>query len=90
MELIAAIAFAGPLGYFTGTRRKGLVLYLVLFWVIFPIQTYVVFNAETADSGGEWLYWVFNAAFLVLGIGLNLLGSWLRERRATRAQGTTA
>jgi len=76
MELIAAVVLAGPLGYFARTPRRGLVLYLVAWAVIFPVQTVVVF----ADGGEDVLYWVFNAAILAGGIGLNRLGHRLGRR----------
>jgi hypothetical protein len=82
MELIAAILLAGPLGYFAPTRRQALVRYLVAWAVIFPIQTVVVWT-DTDPSGNDWLYFVFNAVILALGIGLNRLGHGLRRRRAT-------
>lgn len=84
MELIAAILFAGPIGYFARTRKQGLVLYLLLWAAIFPIQTIVVSNASADDSGGDWLYYLFNGIFLAIGIGLNRLGARLSERRGRR------
>lgn len=77
MELILAVVGAGPIGHFTKTRKQGLVTYLVLWAIVFPIQTVVVFSGDGSDT----LYWVFNALILCLGIGLNLLGSRLGERR---------
>jgi hypothetical protein len=79
MELILAILVAGPVGYFTEIRKRGLLIYLALWAIVFPIQTVVVFSA--ADDGNDALYWVFNALILCLGIGLNHLGSVLGERR---------
>jgi peptidoglycan/LPS O-acetylase OafA/YrhL len=81
MELIAAVLIAGPLGYFlpTRSRARGLAVYLVVWAVIFPIQTAVV-HAENPDDI-EPLYFVFNALIVGLGIGLNTLGARLRERR---------
>jgi hypothetical protein len=81
MELIAAILLAGPLGYFVQSRRRvrGIAIYLVLWAVIFPIQTAVV-HAENADDI-EPMYFVVNAVILAGGIGLNTLGARLRERR---------
>jgi hypothetical protein len=81
MELIAAILLAGPLGYFvrSRTRVRGVAIYLVLWAVIFPIQTAVV-HAENADDI-EPMYFVVNAVILAGGIGLNTLGARLRERR---------
>ena len=78
MELILAVLIAGPVGYFTATRKRGLVTYLVLWAIVFPIQTVVVYSM---DDSGSILYWVFNALILCVGIGLNRLGSVLRERR---------
>ena len=46
--------------------------------VVFPLQTIVVYSM---DDHGSILYWVFNAVILCVGIGLNRLGSVLRERR---------
>jgi hypothetical protein len=83
MELILAVLGAGPIGYFTSTRRKGLIAYLIAWAVVFPIQTIVVFNA---GDGNDTLYWVFNALILCGGIGLNRLGSVLRERRRGGAE----
>jgi hypothetical protein len=87
MELIAAVLVAGPLGYFvqTGTRIRGIVIYLVLWAVIFPIQTFVV-HAENADDI-ETMYFIINMLILSGGIGLNTLGARLREwrRRAVSA-----
>jgi peptidoglycan/LPS O-acetylase OafA/YrhL len=86
MELIAAVLIAGPLGYFlpTRSRARGLAVYLVVWAVIFPIQTAVV-HAENPDDI-EPLYFVFNALILCLGIGLNTLGAGLRERRVQPAR----
>jgi hypothetical protein len=84
MELIAAIAIAGPIGYLSSTRSRGLKLYLALWTVIFPIQTIVVINARDGDDF-EPLYFIFNACILALGIGLNSLGNWLAERRGIAA-----
>ncbi len=81
MELILAVLGAGPIGFFTKTRKAGLITYLVAWAVVFPIQTIVVFNA---GDGNDTLYWVFNALILCGGIGLNHLGSVLRERRAAK------
>jgi hypothetical protein len=81
MELIAAILLAGPLGYLvrTSTRARGIAVYLVLWAVIFPIQTAVV-HAENADDI-EPMYFIVNAVILAGGIGLNTLGARLGERR---------
>lgn len=81
MELIAAVLLAGPLGYFvrTRSRARGLAVYLVLWAVIFPIQTAVV-HADNPDDIVP-LYFVLNALILCAGIGLNTLGARMRERR---------
>jgi hypothetical protein len=52
MELIAALALAGPLGFLARTRRSGLVRYLLVWAVIFPIQTIVVHNETPTTSIG--------------------------------------
>ncbi len=77
MELIAAVLLAGPLGYLL---RRGLLAYLIVWAVILPVQTIVVF-ADRASSGDDWLYWVFNALILAFGVGLNRLGARLAARR---------
>ena len=82
MELILAVVGAGPIGYFTKTRKQGLVTYLVLWAIVFPIQTFVV-HSEKADDISV-LYVVFNTLIRSLGLGLNRLGSVLRERRRAR------
>ena len=74
MELIAAILLAGPLGYFA---RRGLLIYLAVWALIFPVQTVVVF----ADGNGGVSYWLINAAILGIGVGLNRLGHRLRVSR---------
>lgn len=80
MELIAAILLAGPLGYFGRTRKRGLIVYLLLWLAIIPIQTAVVYSEDSSDF--SWAYALVNAAILALGIGLNQLGLLLRRRRA--------
>jgi hypothetical protein len=80
MELIAAVILAGPLGYLVRPRLRGLAAYLVLWAVIFPVQTIVV-HAENPDDIVP-MYFVFNALILAGGIGLNTLGARLRERPA--------
>jgi hypothetical protein len=82
MELILAVLIAGPVGYFTPNRRRGLQIYLALWAVVIPIQTVVVYSM---DGSSSILYWVFNALILCAGIGLNRLGSVLRERRRAKA-----
>ena len=80
MELIAAVLLAGPLGYFARSSRSGLILYLIAWAIIFPIQTVVVFDA----GDGDVLYWIFNALILAGGIALNRLGRRRREARDRR------
>lgn len=82
MEVILAILVAGPADYFTETRKRGLIIYLALWTIVFPIQTVVVFSASGDRS--DVLYWVFNALILCLGVGLNRLGSVLGERKRAR------
>ena len=85
MELIAAILLAGPLGFLARTPGRGLVTYLVVWAVIFPVQTVVVY-ADSDPHGNDWQYWLVNAAILAAGIALNRLGWALRSRRtAARA-----
>ena len=81
MELIAATLLAGPLGYFV--RSRPLLAYLLIWAVIFPVQTVVV-HAENADDI-QPLYFVLNAVILAGGIGLNTLGARLRRRRMATA-----
>ena len=89
MELILAIAGAGPVGFLTKTRKQGLVAYLALWAIVFPIQTFVVHSENANDI--SILYVVVNTLILCLGIGLNRLGSVLRERRrAGRAEAGAA
>ncbi len=83
MELLAAILFAGPIGYFARSSRSGLLIYLVVWVLIFPVQTIVVFN-ESDDGGNDALYWVFNALILALGVGLNRYGRHRRDMRSDR------
>ena len=79
MELILAILGAGPIGFFSPTRRRALTVYLCLWAVVFPVQTIVVFSESGSDDNA--MYWVFNALILGLGIGLNRCGALLAERR---------
>jgi hypothetical protein len=83
MELILALIGAGPIGFFTQTRNQGLVAYLVLWAIVLPIQTVVVFSD---NSKFDPLYLVVNALILCLGISLNRLGSVLRERRVAEVE----
>jgi len=79
MELIAALLSAGPLGYLIRDRRGALVAYLVVWAIVFPIQTVVVHSENPDDIVAS--YFVINALILGLGVGLNRLGAWLRERK---------
>jgi hypothetical protein len=83
MELILALLVAGPAGYLAPTRRLGLVIYLCLWALTFPIQTVVVFALD--DSGNEPLYWDVNAVILAGGLTLNQLGWIVKLRRRERA-----
>jgi hypothetical protein len=82
MELITAILLAGPLGYFAPNRRLGLVLYLLAWAIVLPVQTIVVHNENPDDF--NWAYPLVNAAILAAGLGLNRLGAVVRERRRSR------
>lgn len=84
MELILAILVAGPVGYLTSTRKRGLLTYLAPWAIVFPVQTVVVYS--TSDDGSDLLYWFLSALILCVGVGLNRLGSVLGgRRRANRA-----
>jgi hypothetical protein len=85
VELILAVLAAGPIGYIIRNRRTSLLVYLAAWVVVFPIQSAVVGLFDDFDP----LYFVVNAVILCLGIGLNRLGSVLRERRSGR-QGAAA
>ena len=80
MELITAIVLAGPLGYFAPNRRLALILYLVVWAIVLPIQTIVVHNENPDDI--NWQYPLVNAAILAGGIALNRLGAAVRTRRS--------
>jgi hypothetical protein len=84
MELIAAVLLAGPLGFVARRRKQGLLLYLLVWALIFPVQTVVVY-ADSDPAGNDALYWVFNALILALGIGLNELGHRAKRRRVAAA-----
>ena len=83
MELIIAIVLAGPLGYLAPTRRLGLILYLLVWAVVLPIQTIVVHSENPDDINAA--YPVVNAAILAGGVALNRLGAVMGERRRRRA-----
>jgi hypothetical protein len=83
MELIAALLLAGPLGYFARSVSQGRKRYLIVWLLVFPIQTAAVYF-DTDPSGNDWQYWVINAVILAGGLGLNRLGYGLGHRRRTR------
>jgi hypothetical protein len=84
MELILANRRRRPNRLLRETRKRGLLVYLALWAIVFPVQTVVVYSMDGSD--GEILYWIFNALILCVGLGLNRLGSVLGERRrASRA-----
>jgi hypothetical protein len=89
MELITAVVTAGPLGYFSRSRRRGLLLYLLAWAIVFPVQTIVVLS-DTDPAGNDWQYWAVNAIILTTGIGLNQLGHRLSEARRRRRLGGAA
>ena len=78
MELVAAVLFAFPLGLRFGFSR-GLVAYLVVWSIIFPIQT----TLRVRDDGdfNAVGYVVFNALVLLGGVVLN---RWGARRAASR------
>jgi hypothetical protein len=77
MELILALLAAGPTGYFALSRARGLTVYLVLWAIVFPIQTLVV---VVLAGDHEVFYWVVNVVILGVGIGLSSVGSILGEQ----------
>jgi hypothetical protein len=81
MELILAVLIAGPIGFFVA-RRRGLLVYLGLWAVVFPIQTVVVFSEDGSDK--NVFYFLVNAAILCGGIALNRGGALLAERRRAK------
>ena len=82
MELIIAVALAGPLGYLAPNRRIALIAYLVVWAIVLPVQTIIV-HSENADDI-NWQYPVVNAVILACGVGLNRLGAAARARRRSR------
>ena len=82
MELTIAIVLAGPLGYFAPNR--GLLVYLVMWALVLPVQTIVVHSENPDDINAA--YPVVNALILAGGVALNRLGAVVRRRRtpATR------
>jgi hypothetical protein len=58
VELILAILVAGPVGYLTSTRKRGLLTYLALWAIVFPVQTVVVYSTSddgaTSSGSAEW------------------------------------
>jgi hypothetical protein len=81
MELIAAILIAGPLGYVIRDPKRARIIYVALWTLVFPIQTFVVFSTTDATTGDYWQYPLLNAVILALGIGANHLGARLGARR---------
>ncbi len=75
MELILAILVAGPVGYLTSTRKRGLLTYLARWAIVFPVQTVVV----VLDLGRRERPLLLGPqrSLLCLGVGLNRLGSVL-------------
>jgi len=80
MVQVATLLLAGPLGYFCQSRRKGLVIYLLVSVVLLPIQTIWV-NSDSPDDINVG-YFVIQALTLAAGFGLNALGAHRRKRRA--------
>ncbi len=79
MELIIAIALAGPIGYAAPNGRVALIVYLALWAVVLPIQTVVVRSENPGDINAA--YPIVNALILAGGIALNRLGASVRARR---------
>lgn len=84
MELIIAVALAGPLGYFAPNRRIALISYLVVWAIVLPIQTIVVHDENPDDINAA--YAVVNALILAAGVALNRLGAAARARRRSPRQ----
>jgi hypothetical protein len=82
MELIIAVALAGPLGYFAPNRRVGLIAYLCVWAAVLPIQTIVVHNENPDDI--NWQYPLVNTLVLAGGLALNRLGASRARRRSLR------
>jgi hypothetical protein len=82
MELIIAIVLAGPLGYLAPTRRIGLIVYLVVWAVVLPIQTIAVQSENPDDINAA--YPAVNALILGVGVALNRLGAAMGEGRRRR------
>jgi hypothetical protein len=82
MELITTILLAGPLGYLSANRWRGLILYLLVWAIVLPIQTIAVHSENPDDI--NWQYPVVNAAILGAGVALNQLGAAVRARRRSR------
>jgi hypothetical protein len=77
MELIIAIALAGPVGYFAPNRRIGLIVYLCVWAAVLPIQTVVVHNENPDDINVQ--YALVNTVILAGGVALNWLGASRRR-----------
>ena len=86
MELITAILLAGPLGYAGDSRKRALTFYLLVWAIVFPVQSVVVHSENTDDI--NIAYFLVNALILTFGIGLNQLGSALRRRRTAKRAAT--
>jgi hypothetical protein len=82
MELIIAIVLAGPLGYLAPTRRLGLILYLLVWAIVLPVQTIVIHSENPEDINAA--YPLVNALILAAGVALNRLGAAMGERRRQR------
>ena len=84
MELITAVLLAGPLGCVSPTRRRALLLYLLAWAIVFPVQTIRVVLSTTDSGGDDSQYWPVNAVILAAGIALNQLGHRLGQARRRR------
>ena len=79
MEIALALLVAGPLGYRFSQHRKGLWIYLTLAIIVLPIQTVSVYFDDPKYI--DISYFVLNAIFIAVGVGLNRLGTYVRARR---------
>ena len=69
----------------TSPRDRGLVLYLVIWALVLPIQTIVVHSENPDDINAA--YPVVNALILAGGVALNRLGAAMRGRRTSTPAG---
>ncbi len=102
MNLILMIVAPLPIGWFVRDRLTGYVAYLSLFSLVFTFQSVLLItewaggskNAfggfPKANKADVWSYGVVNLIFLVVGLGLLMLGQYLAARRRSRRVAPTA